>query len=103
MPLTGAADAAGAGYASTCLGEQDGVSGMEMPPEHCLQSVRPQGSQAQHNPFSCSYSLQPPAPGQPFCQKPVAGWVGDTAEILLLFPDWAMCFILFLLDLLSIM
>lgn len=85
------------------LGRAGRVSSTGMPPEHCLQSVRPQGSQAQHSPFSCSYSSRPPAPGQAFCQKPAAGRAGDTAEIPLLFPDWAMCFILFLLDLLSIM
>lgn len=34
---------------------------------------------------------------------PGSGGLVTLTEILFLFPDWVMCFILFLLDLLSIM
>lgn len=93
--LPGAADASGC--VSMCLGERDG-----MRRECCTLSIAFQRQQDQfsYSPISHPTSLNT---GQMFLQKPVARQAGDTAELSLLFPDWVMCFILFLLDLLSIM
>lgn len=68
--------------------------------EHCLRGFQRQQDHFSYSPISHPASL---STGQMFLQKPVARRVGDTAELSLLFPDWVMCFILFLLDLLSIM
>lgn len=48
-------------------------------------------------------ALHPPSIGSDASPMPGPGGLVTPAEILLLFPDWVMCFILFLLDLLSIM
>ena len=73
------------------------------------QSVCLQGLEPRHKHFSSSRlsrsgtAPRPPSIGADASRLPGPGGLVTPAEILLLFPDWVMCFILFLLDLLSIM